>query len=112
MLLHLGNVLNNRRRGCDIVTRMGDDHFGVILPECDEAGARALLERLEQHLTKEPVQVEVGDKPMHLWVGITAGVAVQEDEPGGASELIQRAEADLQAAKAERDKRRRLWLSA
>ena len=112
VLRHLANVLNGRRRGSDIVTRLADGHFAIILPDCDEQGARALIERLEQHLAREPARVEVDGKPMHLWVGICAGVAVQGEEPEGAIELVRRAEADLRAAKADRDKRRRLWLSA
>lgn len=112
VLRHVGKVLEGSRRGSDLVGRLADDHFALILPECDDQGARAFVERLEQHLSRSPARVEADGNPFDLWVGICAGVAVLADEDTSASDLVSRAEASIQAAKDERDKRRRLWLSA
>ena len=112
VLHHLATVLQSRRRGSDTVTRLADDHFALILPECEGQGARAFVERLEEHLARAPARVHVDGKQFDLWVGICAGVAVLEDAVERASELVGRAEADLRAAKDERNQRRRRWLSA
>jgi diguanylate cyclase (GGDEF)-like protein len=72
-------------RGRDVLARLGGDEFAVLLSDCDEQGARALVERLR------------ADMPAgHT---CSAGVAAWR-EGEHADALVARADAALYAAKA------------
>lgn len=112
VLRHVACRIEETKRLSDVVARVGDDEFGVILHGSDERGARAFVTRLEDRLARESVIVEVEGRSVSVWVGVCAGVAV-----GGAGEsdwrqILARATASLNAAKQERERRRRLWLSS
>lgn len=112
LLCHVAGVIQGCLRSTDMAARLVGDRFAIIAPECDEQGARAVIERLEEHFSRTPAEVEVDGQPLHLWVAICTAVADMREESDDTGELIHRAEASLLAAKEERDKRRKLWLSA
>ena len=79
-------------RETDFIARLGGDEFGVLLPDCDSAGAGEIVQRLRQTMPSP-----------HRF---SAGVAVWDrHEPPSA--LTARADTLLYAAKQERSRRPR-----
>jgi diguanylate cyclase (GGDEF)-like protein len=111
VLRHMARCIDKTKRASDVVARVGDDEFGVILQGCDERGADAFVQRLEDRLARESVTVEVEGRSVSVWLGVCAGVAAGGSE-GDWRQTLARATVKLDAAKQERDRRRRLWLSA
>ncbi|HEV7752553.1 MAG TPA: diguanylate cyclase [Baekduia sp.] len=75
-------------RASDLLSRLGGDEFAVLLPECDVAGAEAIVARLQAAM---PGQAE----------GVRCSVGLVRWEPGeDAGELLARADGALYAAKA------------
>jgi len=80
----------------DIMGRMGDEEFYVILPKTEILAAHILAERLRAAIAAEPFML--GGVP----VSVTASVGVAELEQGDTPEtLIRRADEKLLEAKAE-----------
>lgn len=78
-------------RDRDIVCRYGGEEFVLILPECDELGARNLAERIRRNLDMDPVHPAAT-------VTISAGCAtLSADED--ATALFKRADGALYKAK-------------
>jgi len=53
-------------RATDVLARLGGDEFALLLPECNEDDARAILERIRESFTREmqernwPVTISIG----------------------------------------------------
>ncbi len=58
VLATIGSVLRTSARSFDLVSRLGGDEFGVLLPDTDESGAVALAERVRRGLSAS-VEVRV-----------------------------------------------------
>jgi diguanylate cyclase (GGDEF)-like protein len=86
LLLVLSELLLTRLRISDIAARIGDDDFAVILPQTPLKGARALCDRILDTL---------GD-----W--LHAGAATLAPDVTSGADLLQRADRDLVARRAER----------
>jgi diguanylate cyclase (GGDEF)-like protein len=86
LLLVLSELLLTRLRISDIAARIGDDDFAVILPQTPLKGARALSERILDTL---------GD-----W--LHAGASTLTADVTSGADLLQRADRDLVAQRAER----------
>jgi len=52
LLREVAIALQQHTRNVDTVGRIGGDEFAVLLPETDAEGARTVLERTHEHLTK------------------------------------------------------------
>lgn len=74
-LKHVSRGLERILRGSDMPCRYGGDEFTVILPETDEAGAKATAERLEQYLQERPFEPIDGKK---LAIIVSQGVVALE----------------------------------
>lgn len=111
-LRHVARCIEDTKRLSDVIARVGDDEFGVILQGCDERGAKAFVQRLEDRLARESVMVEVGGRSASVWLGVCAGVAASGGGESDSRQTLTRAAVNLNAAKQERDRRRRLWVSA
>lgn len=112
VLRHVSRAIDSTRRYNDVVARMGDDEFGVLLVDCDEGGVRAFIDRLEDRLSRESAQAEVKGRLISLWAGICTGSATSGPGLVEAAAVLEEAIRSLDAAKQDRERRRRMWLSA
>jgi diguanylate cyclase (GGDEF)-like protein len=112
VLRHVAAVAQATKRTSDIVARLADDEFGVMLPECISEGGQAFVRRLTERLAREPARTLLNNRPSHVWVGVCAGLAEMQSEHETPASLLDRARADLAGAREERDHRRQLWRTA
>jgi diguanylate cyclase (GGDEF)-like protein len=112
VLLHVARAIDGTRRYNDIVARLGDDEFGVVLVDCEELGTTAFVERLEDRLSRESAAAEVNGRTISLWAGICSGSATSAPQMSDGQAVLEAALEDLNHAKQERERRRRTWLSA
>lgn len=81
LLREVAAALRGEARGSDLVVRYGGDEFLVILPRGDEAGARAVLERVRAHLDGRAT--------------LSAGIAVHTHEAESPEHLVREADRRL-----------------
>jgi diguanylate cyclase (GGDEF)-like protein len=112
VLRHVAKAVDGTRRYNDIVARLGDDEFGVLLVDCSSDGVRAFVDRLEDRLSRESAQVEVNGRAVSLWAGICTGAATSGTGLHDPDGVLRAAMDSLDRAKADRERRRRMWLSA
>lgn len=74
VLKDFGEILNRLIRKNDCAARVGGDEFGIILPETDPAGARAIAERIISE-TFEHVFATVDEKPIKGLIQVSCGIA-------------------------------------
>lgn len=112
VLRHVAKAVDGTRRYHDIVARLGDDEFGVLLLDSGEDGVAAFIERLEDRLARESAVADVGGRNVSLWAGVCSGSAVSLPEMTRPDAVLEAAMNSLSAAKEERERRRRMWLTA
>jgi diguanylate cyclase (GGDEF)-like protein len=112
VLRHVARAVDETRRYNDVVSRLGDDEFGVVLLDCGEEGVKAFIDRLEERLARESALAEVEGRMISLWAGICSGNATSEPAMSTSDALLEAAMANLNGAKLDRERRRRMWLSA
>ena len=112
VLRHVSKAVDGTRRYHDIVARLGDDEFGVLLLDSGEEGVTAFIERLEDRLARESAVADVAGRSVSLWAGICSGSAVSLPEMTRPEAVLEAAMNSLSAAKQERERRRRMWLTA
>jgi diguanylate cyclase len=112
VLRHVARAVDETRRYNDVVSRLGDDEFGVVLLDCGEEGVKAFIDRLEERLARESALAEVEGRMISLWAGICSGNATSEPAMSTSDALLEAAMANLTGAKLDRERRRRMWLSA
>lgn len=112
VLRHVAKAVDGTRRFNDIVARLGDDEFGVLLLETGHDGVSAFVDRLEDRLARESAVAEVGGRSVALWAGICSGSFVSTPATTTAEAVLEAAMQDLNTAKQERERRRRTWLTA
>lgn len=99
-LREVGDVIRScARRPADLAARHGGEEFAMLLPDTDEAGARAVAMDLQHRLHARAVRRDdiAGIDRLTMSIGLVSLVP----EPGlDTSSLIQRADAQLYAAKA------------
>jgi diguanylate cyclase (GGDEF)-like protein len=112
VLRQVSACLELSKRGSDVLARMGDDEFGLLLLDCDRAGAGAFIERVQELLARESISVEVEGGSTSVWTGICAGVAIFDSNTGAADDVLTAAVDDLNEAREARDRRRERWREA
>lgn len=112
VLRHVAKVIDATRRFNDVAARLGDDEFGVLLLSTGDEGVHAFIERLDDRLARESAVAEVGGRSISLWAGVCSGSAVTDPAMIRSELVLEAAMASLNQAKQERERRRRLWLSA
>jgi diguanylate cyclase (GGDEF)-like protein len=112
VLRHVARAVDGTRRYHDIVARLGDDEFGVLLLDTAEAGVAAFIERLEDRLARESASADVAGRMVSLWAGVSSGSAVSLPEMTRAETVLEAAMNSLDESKQERERRRRMWLAA
>lgn len=94
MLVHFSSLIKSVMRKSDALVRYGGEEFTVILPDTDARGAHFVLGRLQQLMSKTPLNYE----GRQINTTFSAGVAtLRADENGHA--LLRRADAALYSAK-------------
>ncbi|MFM1936302.1 MAG: hypothetical protein RI990_1261 [Planctomycetota bacterium] len=97
VLTEVARRLRVAARPIDSVARFGGEEFAVVLPECGEADARAVAERLRRRIGDSPITAGTA---VRIAVTCSIGVAtLQGDEHG--SVLMTRADIALYDAKGE-----------
>ena len=91
-LVEVGAVIRSCARETDAVARFGGDEFAVVLPDTDEAGAKAVASRIRDRVAGHVFLTSVG-----LTVRLTAsiGVATYTDPSASADELLAAADAAM-----------------
>jgi diguanylate cyclase (GGDEF)-like protein len=112
VLRHVARTIDATKRYNDVVARLGDDEFGVLLMETGEEGISAFVERLEDRLARESAVTEVNGRNVSLWAGVCSGSVTATPDITHAEALLEAAMGDLNQAKQDRERRRRMWLSA
>jgi len=112
VLRHVAIAVDGTRRINDVVARLGDDEFGVLLVDCDEMGVKAFIDRLEDRLSRESAQAEVEGRTISLWAGICTGASTSSSQAADAQAVLEQAIENMNQAKSDRERRRRMWLSA
>lgn len=112
VLRHVAKAVDGTRRYNDIVARLGDDEFGILLLDTGAEGVAAFIERLEDRLARESAAADVGGRTVSLWAGVASGSAVSLPEMTRAEAVLEAAMSSLSEAKQERERRRRMWLTA
>jgi len=112
VLRHVARAVDGTRRYNDVVARLGDDEFGVLLFDTGDEGVTAFVERLEDRLARESAVADVGGRSIALWAGICSGNAITAPAMQSAEEALEAAMQCLNQAKQERERRRRTWLTA
>ncbi len=112
VLRHVASAVDSTRRYNDIVARLGDDEFGVLLIDCAEEGVRAFIDRLEDRLARESAVADVDGRMVSLWAGVCSGTSTSDPGMQQGEDLLSLAMTNLNGAKLDRERRRRMWLSA
>ena len=91
-LIHLANILKEKRRTNDIVARVGGEEFVLLLPDINEENAYKLAESLRKKVKQESVN--------DIYITISIGVVVSnEDEKRSADELLKLSDDALYSSK-------------
>ena len=88
-------TLHYALRAEDLFGRLGGEEFVIVMPEADEASARAGAERLR--LAVETADFTIQERPIPLRVSI--GIAVIEDAGDDFASMLRRADQAMYAAK-------------
>jgi diguanylate cyclase (GGDEF)-like protein len=112
VLRHVAKAVDSTRRYNDVVARLGDDEFGVLLLDTGEEGVKAFIDRLEDRLARESAMADVDGRSVSLWAGVCSGSAVSSPAMAKADMVLDDAMTSLNQAKQDRERRRRMWLSA
>ncbi|MDP2787295.1 MAG: GGDEF domain-containing protein [Pseudomonadota bacterium] len=94
MLVHFTSLIKSIMRKSDALVRYGGEEFTLILPDTDTRGAHFVLGRLQQLMSKSPLNYEGGQVNTTFSAGIAT---LRPDENGHA--LLLRADEALYSAK-------------
>mgnify|MGYP001571135603 CR=1 FL=1 len=95
VLIAMSRATENLLRNTDILGRWGGEEFVILMPETPLAGAAILAERLREELARLTVDTTCGA----LRFTISAGVAARGGTDAGITDILQRADSALYAAK-------------
>jgi diguanylate cyclase (GGDEF)-like protein len=98
-LAKLGKLVLKCTRATDIPARLGDDEFGVIMPETDRRGAFVVATRIRRTLEVTPVYEKDGHS---IKLTVSLGVSAFPWDGKGADDLVQKADACMYVVKAAR----------
>jgi len=94
-LYSLARLLADNVRRCDIVGRLSETEFGLIMPYTGKQ-AHQVCERLQQAITQVRFDTNRASAPMTFRLRV--GTSVYPDEAGAASEMIEFARAAMESS--------------
>ncbi len=94
MLMHFTSLIRSVMRKSDALVRYGGEEFTLILPETDARGAHFVLGRLQQVMSRTPLNYE----NRQINTTFSAGVATLRPKENGHA-LLRRADEAVYAAK-------------
>ncbi|MBN2027133.1 MAG: diguanylate cyclase [Actinobacteria bacterium] len=68
----IATAMARMTRDCDVVARLGEGSFGVLLPETGWRGGQVMAERLHKYLQNEMATAEAGEGPPQLHWGLAS----------------------------------------
>ncbi len=95
VLRRIAGVLRSLARETDLVARYGGEEFALLLPNTDEAGARALAGRIRASVAAAGIPWE--DRTLRVTASL--GVSALEGEADAPEQLVSRADRALYVAK-------------
>lgn len=95
VVVEVGNRLDSCLRSSDVIGRLGDDSFGVILAQCGDKELPTAAEKILQSVRHAPIETPAG--PVH--VTISLGGIVFPDGARTALDVMAKGEVALQAAR-------------
>jgi diguanylate cyclase (GGDEF)-like protein/PAS domain S-box-containing protein len=95
VLTAMSRATENLLRGTDIIGRWGGEEFVILMPETPLPGAAILAERLREVLARLSVDTAAG----LLRFTVSAGVAARGRKDASITDILQRADSALYAAK-------------
>jgi len=95
VLIAMSRTAENLLRDIDIMGRWGGEEFVFLMPETPLAGAAILAERLREELARLAVDTTAGT----VRFTVSAGVAARGESDTGITDILQRADTALYAAK-------------
>ena len=95
VLKETARIAKGSTREIDLMARYGGEEFSLVLPETDKAGAMLAAERIRKRI-EENIFKAYDEK---LKITVSIGLAVYPDDSEEASDLIERADKALYAAK-------------
>lgn len=95
VLIALSRAAENLLRDIDLMGRWGGEEFVFLMPETPLAGAAILAERLREELAR----LAVDSTARTVRFTVSAGVAARSECDAGMTDIMQRADSALYAAK-------------
>ena len=100
VLQELAERLKKNLRSIDILSRYGGEEFVILLPETNTEGALDVAERIRKTVEEKPFS----PNGLSLWITVSQGVSILNQENGTLDELIRQAdEATYQSKEAGRN---------
>jgi diguanylate cyclase (GGDEF)-like protein/PAS domain S-box-containing protein len=93
----VGRALSRRLRETDLVARLSDDEFAVLLPHIDREGISVVADGVARVLLACSVDVDVGDSVVHPTVSIAFTLIDERSE--SAEQVLAQAASELRATK-------------
>ncbi|HLY95519.1 MAG TPA: GGDEF domain-containing protein [Gaiellaceae bacterium] len=94
-LVEIAEAFRSELRDYDLCARFGGDEFVIVLPETDLEQALLVADRIQRRLAEHPVRTLDAEVP----VGLSIGTAVRTNDDLLLTQLIERADHSMFAAK-------------
>ena len=73
VLQAVARIMQTHSRATDVIARVGGEEFLLVLPDTDMTAARAVAERIREHIGAEPLVVDDQAIPVTVSLGVSGG---------------------------------------